>query len=89
LSSEEDQMKRPTTRRGALLRRVRAFLGITQRRMASAMGADPGTVTAWETGRTAMPDYRLDSLLLLVLDAPHDDKQTPKLLHAIREERGR
>jgi transcriptional regulator with XRE-family HTH domain len=80
---------KPKTTRGRLLRRVRAFLGITQRRMGAAMSVEPGTITAWETGSARMPDYRLDSLLLLVMDAPHDDKATPKLLHAIREERGR
>lgn len=80
---------KPKTARGRLLRRVREFLGMTQRRLAFAMSVEPGTITAWETGSAKMPDHRLDSLLLLVLDAPHDDKATPKLIHAIREERGR
>lgn len=80
---------KPRSPRGKLLRRVRSFLGLTQRRMAFAMGVEPGTVTTWETGSAKMPDARLDTLLVLLLDAPHDPAATPKLLHAIREERGR
>ena len=77
------------TPRGRLLRRVREMLGLTQRRMARAMGVEPGTLSGWERGQSRMPDARLDSLLLLVMDADHDPVWTPKLLHAIREERGR
>lgn len=75
--------------RGRLLRRVRTFLGLTQKRMARAMGVEPGTLSAWENGRSIMPESRLDSLLVLLMDADHDPGQTPKLIHAIREERAR
>ena len=80
---------RATEGRPALLRRVRKFLGFTQRRMAFAMNCSQVTVAQWETGTAPMPDHRLDSLLLLVIEAPQDDKVTPQLIHALREERGR
>jgi transcriptional regulator with XRE-family HTH domain len=88
---EETMPKKKATvpPRAHLLRRVRSFLGLTQRRMAFAMRVSPGTMTAWETGGARMPDARLDTLLLLLMDAPHDPDKTPRLLHAIREERGR
>lgn len=75
--------------RGRLLRRVRKVLGLTQRGLSNALRVTPSTLGAWERGDSRMPDSRLDSLLLLVMDADHDPVWTPKLLHAIREERGR
>ena len=80
-------MKEPKTARGRLLRRVRLFLGLSQRLMAREMAVNPATISQWETGAIRFPPNRLDRLLLLVLDAEHDAKNTPRLLAAIREER--
>lgn len=80
-------MKKPPQRPRPLLLRVREFLGLTQRQMARMMGVDASTVSQWETGATRFPPHRLDTLLVIVLDAPHDDAKTPTLLAAIRKER--
>jgi transcriptional regulator with XRE-family HTH domain len=80
-------MKEPKTARGRLLRRVRTFLRLSQKRMAKAMEVDPATISQWETGAMPLPTNRLDRLLILVLDAEHDEKQTERLLAAIRDER--
>lgn len=77
----------PRTARGRLLRRVRLYFKLSQRRMAKKMGVDPATLNQWETGATRMPDARLDTLLVMVLDAEHDATMTPRLLQAIRDER--
>ncbi len=77
----------PRTPRGWLLRRVRKFLKLTRQRMARKMGCDPATLWRWEFGAAPMPDSRLDTLLVMVLDADHDERETPRLLKAIREER--
>jgi transcriptional regulator with XRE-family HTH domain len=59
----------PKTPRGRLLRRVRKFLGLSQREMARDMSCDKATLSQWETGAMPLPDQRLDTLIVMLMDA--------------------
>lgn len=82
--------------RGVILRGVRNHLEMTQAQMARGMGVNIATITAWETGKAPVPDGRLDTLLVMLLDVDRmrtlkdeDVLAEAKLIQAIREARCR
>lgn len=54
----------------AKLRAARKRLGMTQRRLAEALGVPPNTVYRWETGRMAILHPRILELALRALATP-------------------